>query len=129
MTRRCEALKRGGERCKSAAMAGSSWCWNHSPEKADERHRNAVLGGLKGGRGRGGGGRGGGELLELKAAIRAVTDAVLRGELQTAAGAVALQGLNTSLRALEIERRTFDTAELLERLELLEDRADKLRGA
>ncbi len=125
---RCQALKRGGARCKSAAMAGSAWCWNHSPSTADERHRNAVAGGTVGGRGRSGG-RGGGELQALKGAIRAVTDAVLSGELKTGPASIALQGYNTALRALEIERRTFDTAELLSRLELLEDRADRLRGA
>ncbi len=126
--RRCEGITRGGQRCKGSAMKGSAWCYGHSPDKADQRHRNAVQGGTVGGRGRSGG-RGGGELQEIKHEIRRVTSAVLAGDLETAPASVGIQGLNTALRALEIERRTFDTAELLERLEVLEDRADKLRGA
>ncbi len=125
--RRCEAIKGTGERCKAGAMVTGPWCWNHSPEKADQRHRNAVQGGRTGGRGRGRGANN--ELQALKADILAVTSAVLSGEIKTAAGAVALQGMNTSLRALEIERRTHDVAELVERLELLEDRASRIRGA
>ncbi len=126
--RRCAAIKGTGERCKSGAMKGSSWCYGHSPEKADQRRQNASRGGTIGGRGRGGG-RGGAELQALKGAIQAVTDAVLTGELKTGPASIALQGYNTALRALEIERRTFDAAELLERLELLEARADRIRGA
>ncbi|MDP9477343.1 MAG: hypothetical protein M3R38_16955 [Actinomycetota bacterium] len=109
-------------------MTGYSTCYGHSPEKADQRRQNASRGGKIGGRGRGGG-RGGGELQEIKHEIRRVTSAVLAGDLETAPASVGIQGLNTALRALEIERRTFDTAALLERLELLEDRASRLRGA
>ncbi len=126
--RRCAAIKGTGERCKGSAMPGAEWCYSHSPAHAEKRRQNASQGGRTGGRGRGGG-RGGGELLELKHEIRRVTSAVLAGELKTGPASIALQGMNTSLRALEIERRTFDAAELLSRLELLEDRADRIRGA
>jgi hypothetical protein len=54
---------------------------------------------------------------------------VLSGEIKTAAGAVALQGMNTSLRALEIERPTFDVAALMERIDALEATASRIRGA
>ncbi len=106
-------------------MTGYSTCYGHSPAHAEQRRQNASQGGRKGGRGRGANG----ELQEIKHEIRRVTAAVLAGDLETATGAVAFQGYNTLIRATEVERRTFDTAALLERLELLEDRADKLRGA
>ncbi len=128
MTRRCEALKRGGERCKSAAMATGPWCFNHSPEKADQRRQNASRGGRTGGRGRGGG-RGGGELRAVKDRLLELADDVLGGEVTRSDAAVTAQVLNVFLRALEVERRTADMGELLERLDLLEQRADKLRGA
>ncbi len=123
---RCQALKVGGGRCEGTAMTGHSVCYSHRPDLAEKRRRDASRGGRTGGRGRG---AGGGELAEIKAAIRDVTADVLAGKVKTGTGAVVFQGLNSSLRALEIERRTFDTAALLERLEALEDRASRLRGA
>ncbi len=97
----------------------------HSPDRADERRLNASRGGRTGGRGRGGGG---GELRELKRDIRAVIEGVLTGSLETGPAAIGLQGMNTMIRAIEVERRTHDMTDLLERLEAVEDRADKLRG-
>lgn len=122
---RCEAIKPTGERCKGAAMPGAGWCYSHDPAYASQRRRNASQGGRTGGRGRGGGG----ELQELKRAIQGVIDGVLSGSLETATGAVAFQGYNSLLRATEVERRTFDVAALLERMDALEARADRLRGA
>ena len=77
----------------------------------------------------GGRGRPNRELTELKREIKAVTKTVLTGELRTGPAAVGLQGFNTLLRALEVERRTFDMSDLLERMERLEERAERLRGA
>ena len=37
----CAGTKRNGEPCTLPAMAGSSWCWNHDPARAEERRRNA----------------------------------------------------------------------------------------
>ena len=37
----CAGSKRDGEPCTLPAMAGSSWCWNHDPARAEERRRNA----------------------------------------------------------------------------------------
>jgi hypothetical protein len=37
----CAGTKRDGEPCTLPAMAGSSWCWNHDPARAEERRRNA----------------------------------------------------------------------------------------
>ena len=37
----CSGTKRDGTPCTLPAMAGSSWCWNHDPSRAQERRRNA----------------------------------------------------------------------------------------
>jgi hypothetical protein len=38
----CAGTKRNGEPCTLPAMAGSEWCWNHDPDRAEERKRNAI---------------------------------------------------------------------------------------
>ncbi len=126
--RRCAAIKGTGERCKGSAMKGSSWCYGHSPEKADQRRQNASRGGTIGGRGRGGG-QGVGELQGVKDRLLGLADDVLGGQVSRSDGAVAAQILNVFLRAVEIQRRTSDMGELMARLDELEQRAEKLRGA
>jgi hypothetical protein len=37
----CRGTKRNSEPCTLPAMAGSEWCWNHDPARAEERRRNA----------------------------------------------------------------------------------------
>jgi hypothetical protein len=37
----CAGTKRDGTPCTLPAMAGSEWCWNHDPARAEERRRNA----------------------------------------------------------------------------------------
>ena len=37
----CSGVKRDGDPCTLPAMAGSEWCWNHDPARAEERHRSA----------------------------------------------------------------------------------------
>jgi hypothetical protein len=122
----CAFIKPGGQRCKGIATTGATLCYSHDPSRTAERTRNARKGGRTGGRGRSNPSR---EITELKAEIRAVTRAVLTGELETGPAAIGLQGLNTLLRALEVERRTFDISELMERMDHLEARAERVRGA
>ncbi|MDP9484942.1 MAG: hypothetical protein M3Q49_03945 [Actinomycetota bacterium] len=106
-------------------MRGYAHCYGHRSDLADQRRRNASRGGRTGGRGR----AAGGELADLKRDIRGVIDSVLSGELKTGAAAVSLQGYNSLLRACEIQRRTADLGDLMTRLEELERRAERLRGA
>ncbi len=37
----CRGTKRDGGACTLPATAGSPWCWNHDPARAEERRRNA----------------------------------------------------------------------------------------
>ncbi len=96
----CAALRAGGGRCKAPAMEGYEHCYSHRPDLAGERQRNASKGGKSGGRG-----RPQTEIADIKRQIRSVIGGVLAGKIPQGPGAVALQGLNTLIRAHEMERR------------------------
>ncbi len=57
----------------------------------------------------------------LRERLKALTDRVIDGELETARGAVANQLITTQIKLLEYERRSKDLDDLLERLERLEN--------
>lgn len=120
---RCAFIKSGGVRCKATAMRGYEHCYGHRPDLAEERRRNASKGGRSGGRG-----RGGGEIAEIKDLLSGLTRQVLAGEQQTGRAAVAAQLINTTLRALELERKIKETEELEARIEELERAAEERGG-
>jgi hypothetical protein len=115
----CAAIKPDGARCKARAMKSSQWCFNHHPEHSVERQRNASKGGKRGGRGRpaGSGTEG---LQDIKNLLKSLTNDVLSGDVERATAIAANQLLNTSLRAIELERKIKETEELEVRLEALE---------
>jgi hypothetical protein len=107
---KCSATKRDGSPCTLPATYADGKCWAHSDATAENRRK---------GRSRGGRNRtGSGELVEVKREIRAVITDVLERNVERASGAVALQGYNILIRALEAERRV--------REELIEERLDEL---
>jgi hypothetical protein len=112
---RCAAITKGGDRCKLEATHGS-YCYQHAPETADARKRRASKGGRAGGNGR----AGISELAQIKADIRDVVADVLSGETERGVGAVAFQGYNALLKAIETERRIRETEDLEARIEALE---------
>lgn len=114
----CEAIKPDGFRCKARAMEGSSWCYNHHPDHAAERKLHASKGGRRGGRGRPAKPAEG--IGEIKSLLSDLTAAVLSGEVERANAIAANQLLNTSLRALELERKWKELLELEVRLEAVE---------
>ncbi len=109
----CAGIKRDGGRCAVVVGAGQSHCYQHDPEKADERHRNASRGGKSKARG--------GELPALKKQLRDLAADVLAGDVDRGAAAVVNQILNTIIRAIEQERKNYETGELAERMEALEE--------
>jgi hypothetical protein len=115
-TARCAAITRAGGRCKLDATHGS-YCYQHAPETARERQRNASRGGKAGGNGR----AGVSELTSIKALLQDLTRSVLSGDLETSRAAVANQLINTRLRAIELQRRLREQDELEARLEALEE--------
>jgi hypothetical protein len=95
----CSAIKANGERCKGIAATGSDYCPAHDPSRAEARSRSARKAAMSKGNGSAG------ELDKIKADVRIVIAAVLQGRVDRGRGAVALQGYNTLLRAVEIGQR------------------------
>jgi hypothetical protein len=115
----CAAIKPDGARCKARAMQDSQWCFNHHPDHSEQRQRNATKGGKRGGRGRPAR-SGAGGLKDIKDLLKRLTDDVLSGEVERATAIAANQLLNTTLRAIELERRWKEIEDLEGRLEALE---------
>ena len=113
---RCAAIKPSGERCKVRAIEGSEWCWNHDPAHADERRRHGSKGGKRGGRG-----RPIAELGNLRDENAAIRRRLLEGELAPNVAAVAVQSINTDIRAVGAALKAREQEELIERLEALEE--------
>jgi hypothetical protein len=115
----CAAIKPNDIRCKARAMKGSQWCFNHHPNHSEERKRNASKGGKSGGRGRpaNSGAEG---LQDIKDLLADLTAGVLSGEVAREVAIAANQLLNTSLRAIELERKWKEIEQLEARLEVLE---------
>jgi uncharacterized protein DUF5763 len=112
---RCAAITKGGSRCKLEATH-ASYCYQHSPDTAQERKRRASKGGKAGGNGR----AGISELATIKRELHAVIAGVLSGRVERGRGAVAFQGYNALLKAVETERRIRETEDLEARIEALE---------
>jgi hypothetical protein len=78
---------------------------------------------------RGGQARSSKELKDIKLDVRAVVAGVLSEEVDKGRAAVALQGFNTLLRAVELERKIREQDELEERIRALESRGGRQWGA
>src|SRR5215218_1572282 len=104
---RCAGITRAGRRCTNVVAMGSDYCYQHDPARSEERRRNAQ----KAARGP----RATAEMREIKDEIRDVISRVLSDSedaLDKGKAAVALQGYNTLLRALALEREVKETEEL-----------------
>jgi hypothetical protein len=111
----CSGIRADGERCKAQAMRNSEWCINHHPDYEQERRRRASKGGKRGGRG-----RPSVELASLREENADIRRRLLDGELLPNVAAVAVQSINTDIRALGAALKAREQEELLERLEALE---------
>jgi hypothetical protein len=120
-TRQCKALKAGGGRCSARAQEGSEHCWNHDPARAQERKKNASVGGRMRSR------RPPDELEEVKRQVKGVIKAVLTGALDKANGAVVLQGFHVLLRTVELQRKLDGQRELEESVAELRQRLEEAR--
>ena len=107
---RCVGTKRDGGQCTTIVKPPQTHCYQHDPDRAAERKRNASRAGRNGGK----------EVRDLKRRISDVIDAVLEGSQDRGRAAVAIQGLNALRGVLELERKMRETEELEERLEALE---------
>ena len=114
----CSAKTGAGRRCSARAQPGQEWCYNHDPRRSEERRLNAHAGGRARAR------RQPSEVERIKKRVEEATSAVLRGKLDSGIVAVAFQGVNVWLRAIELERRLREDA-FEERLDELEERAGR----
>ena len=119
----CAGIKRDGGRCTATVPPSKEYCYQHDPERQEERKRNAARAGKS---------RPNRELAGIKLLLSELTDRVLGGEgvepLETGRAAVANQLLNTRLRAIEVERKIRETEELEGRLEELEGLQEARKG-
>jgi hypothetical protein len=125
---KCTAITRGGTRCKGVAIDGSGYCYAHSPDHAAERRRAARKGGKRGGRG-----RPVAELGALRVENAEIRERLLEGELLPGVAAVAIQSINTDIRAVSAALKAREQEELEARLgeleQLIAARKDRTWGA
>ena len=111
----CSGIRADGRRCQAQAMRNSEWCINHHPDQAELRRRRASKGGKRGGRG-----RPIAELGTLRDENADIRQRLLEGELPPNVAAVAVQSINTDIRAVAAAMKAREQEELEARLEALE---------
>ena len=109
---RCTAIKPNGERCKGTSIGGSEWCWNHDPEHAAAQRRAGSKGGKRDGRG-----RPSAELGALRVENADIRKRLLEGKLKPGVAAIAIQSLNTDIRAVDVSMKAKEQEELIARIE------------
>ncbi len=120
---KCSGITQAGTACKGIPIDGSQWCYVHHPDRADERRRHGSKGGRRGGRGR--------PIAELGALRDENSDIrgrLLEGELAPNVAAVAVQSINTDIRAVGAALKAKEQEELTERLEALEESLELRKG-
>ena len=113
---KCSGITQAGTACKGIPIEGSQWCYVHHPDHAEERRRHGSKGGRRGGRGR--------PIAELGALRDENADIrrrLLEGELLPNVAAVAVQSINTDIRAVGAAMKAREQEELTERLTSLEE--------
>ncbi len=112
----CAGIKADGGRCGAQAMRNSQWCIGHDPDQAEARRRRASKGGKRGGRG-----RPVAELATLRVENADIRERLLEGNLKPGVAAVAVQSINTDIRAVSAALKAREQEELEQRLEDLEE--------
>jgi hypothetical protein len=108
---RCAGIKQDGGRCTTIVKPPQTHCYQHDPNRSEERRRNASRAGKS---------TGGREIKDLKRRISEVVDTVLEGSQDRGRAAVAIQGFNALRGVLELERKIKETDALEARIEALE---------
>jgi hypothetical protein len=119
----CSGIRADGGRCQAQAMRNSEWCINHHPDQAEVRRRRASKGGKRGGRG-----RPIAELATLRFENADIRRRLLEGELLPNVAAVAVQSINTDIRAVGAAMKAREQEEILERIAALEQSAETAKG-
>jgi hypothetical protein len=112
---KCAGITQAGTACKGIPIDGSGWCYVHHPDHTAERRRHGSKGGKRGGRG-----RPVAELGALRVENASIRERLLAGELLPGVAAVAIQSINTDIRAVSAALKAREQEELETRLEELE---------
>lgn len=112
---RCAGIKRDGGRCATVVEPPLTHCYQHAPERAAERRRNAS---------RAARARPNREIAAIKSLLADLVDRVLaEGDaepLETPRATAANQLIQTRLRTIELERRIREIDQHEGRLDALE---------
>jgi hypothetical protein len=123
---KCSGITHAGTACKGIPIDGSQWCYVHHPDHVEERRRHGSKGGKRGGRG-----RPIAELGYLRDENADIRRRLLEGELPPNVAAVAVQSINTDIRAVGATLKAREQEEIAARLEeletLLEQRKEERR--
>jgi hypothetical protein len=120
---KCSGITQAGTACKGIPIEGTQWCYVHHPDHAEERRRHGSKGGKRGGRG-----RPIAELGSLRDENADIRRRLLDGELLPNVAAVAVQSINTDIRAVGAAMKAREQEEILERIAALEQSAETAKG-
>ena len=120
----CAGIRADGGRCGAQALRNSQWCIGHDPDQSETRRRRASKGGKRGGRG-----RPVAELGALRVENADIRQRLLEGELQPGVAAVAVQSINTDIRAVSAALKAKEQEDLEQRLEELERVLEQRKGS
>jgi hypothetical protein len=113
---RCAGKKGDATPCERIVGSSQEYCYAHDPAFAEDRKRDASKAGRSPATR-----RSSREIRQIKGRLEDLYTAVLEGQAERAAAAVANQIANTQLRAIELERRVREQDELEGRLDEVED--------
>ena len=119
---KCSGITRAGTACKGIPIDGLQWCYVHHPDRASERRRHGSKGGKRGGRGR--------PIVELASLRDENSDIrrrLLEGELLPNVAAVAVQSINTDIRAVVATLKAREQEELTREVDELREMIDTNR--
>lgn len=108
----CPGIKRDGTRCTVVVSGSQEYCYQHDPNRSEERRRAASRAGKS---------KPSRDLQGVKTQLQTLVDRVLSGEVDRAEASACGQLLNVKLRALEQERKWKEAEELEGRVEALEE--------
>ena len=109
--RRCSGIKPDGGQCTLTVEPPETYCWHHTPDRAEERRRTAARAARS---------KGNREVSNLKDEVKVVIAGVESGSLDRSDAAVMLQGYRVLKDLVKLGRKVKETDELLERVAVLE---------
>jgi len=121
---KCSGITQAGTACKGIPIDGSQWCYVHHPDHAEERRRHGSKGGRRGGRG-----RPVAELGSLRVENADIRRRLLEGELPPNVAAVAVQSINTDIRAVGATLKAREQEGIAARPEELETLLEQRKQA